>query len=119
MEKVILFQIENRKEISALASNMKIRVIEAQKRQYNCPLSLIAEGVESPFFAPYEGEGLPGSMLVFCDVTEKHLDRFLFGLRQKGNPVDYKAVLTPINRNWTPQQLYYMLERERNSMEKH
>ena len=62
--------------------------------------------------SPYGGEPLGGSMIVFCDLTEKHLDRFLFGLRTRGAAIRHKAVLTKTNRGWTPLVLYRELEKE-------
>lgn len=118
MEKIILFQVEDKKEIQAVASNMRIRLIEAQEDCCCVPIGLIAEEKQKDFPAAGAGAALPGSMMVFCDVSDKHLDRFLFEMRRRGVRVDYKAVLTPSNRAWTPVQLYRMLEMERMEIEK-
>ena len=59
----------------------------------------------------------PG-MLLFCDVTEKHLDKFLSELRNKQSRIDYKAVLTPTNRTWNVRRLYAHMAMERMSHER-
>jgi len=56
--------------------------------------------------------------MLFCDVTEKHFDKLLFEMRMKNVSVDYKAVLTPSNRQWTIPQLLRELERERSQIMK-
>ena len=40
------------------------------------------------------------SMLVMCNLTEKHMDKLLAALRLGGLEIDYKAVLTPTNSKW-------------------
>lgn len=57
-------------------------------------------------------------MLLFCDVTEKHLDKFLFELRNKQSSIDYKAVLTPTNRMWNVRRLSAHMAMERMSHER-
>ena len=116
MEKLICFQITNTREIERLASNMKIRVIKADASIYNETLDNIVNGkissVNSTFSAsisPLVTENkLPAdSILIFCDLSEKHLNRMLFEL---------KAILTPTNRKWTLRQLHDELKRERASI---
>ena len=99
MEKLICFQITNTREIERLASNMKIRVIKADASIYNETLDNIVNGkissVNSTFSAsisPLVTENkLPAdSILIFCDLSEKHLNRMLFELKsRKGNSYTY------------------------------
>lgn len=116
MEKIILFQIEDSREIERLAANMGIRVIHAGPETYQEILENIAMERVSPPTAPYQGGPLPGSLMVFCDVSEKHFNRLLFELRSRKAAVDLKAVMTPTNRKWTVLQLYRELERERAAL---
>ena len=124
MEKLICFQIENTREIERLASNMKIRVITADAAMYNEMLDNIVNGkissVNGSFSAsisPLVTENkLPSdSILVFCDLSEKHLNRMLFELKSRKVQIDLKAILTPTNRRWTLRQLHGELNRERAS----
>ena len=124
MEKLICFQIENTREIERLASNMKIRVIKADASMYNEMLDSIVNGkissVNSTFSAsisPLVTENkLPADILIFCDLSEKHLNRMLFELKSRKVQIDLKAILTPTNRKWTLRQLHDELERERASI---
>ena len=125
MEKLICFQIENTREIERLASNMKIRVIKADASMYNEMLDSIVNGkissVNSTFSAsisPLVTENkLPAdNILIFCDLSEKHLNRMLFELKSRKVQIDLKAILTPTNRKWTLRQLHDELERERASI---
>ena len=124
MEKLICFQIENTREIERLASNMKIRVITADAAMYNEMLDNIVNGkissVNSTFSASISpavtDNKLPSdSILIFCDLSEKHLNRMLFELKSRKVQIDLKAILTPTNRRWTLRQLHDELKRERAS----
>lgn len=90
MEKLICFQIENTREIERLASNMKIRVIKANAAIYNETLDNIVNGkissvnsTSSASISPLvAADKLPSdSILIFCDLSEKHLNRMLFELK--------------------------------------
>ena len=120
MEKLICFQIENTREIERLASNMKIRVIKADASIYNETLDNIFNGkisTSSASISPLVADNqLPSnSILIFCDLSEKHLNRMLFELKSRKVQIDLKAILTPTNRKWTLRQLHDELKRERAS----
>ena len=124
MEKLICFQIENTREIERLASNMKIRVIKADASIYNETLDNIVNGkissvnsTSSASISPLgAADKLPSdSILIFCDLSEKHLNRMLFELKSRKVQIDLKAILTPTNRKWTLRQLHDELKRERAS----
>ena len=124
MEKLICFQIENTREIERLASNMQIRVITADAAMYNEMLDNIVNGkissvnsTSSASISPAVTDNkLPSdSILIFCDLSEKHLNRMLFELKSRKVQIDLKAILTPTNRRWTLRQLHDELKRERAS----
>lgn len=124
MEKLICFQIENTREIERLASNMKIRVVHATADMYNEMLDNIVNGkissvnnTSSASISPAVTDNkLPSdSILIFCDLSEKHLNRMLFELKSRKVQIDLKAILTPTNRRWTLRQLHGELNRERAS----
>lgn len=114
MEKILLFQTEASQtaQIKRLAGNKKIRVIMIEKSDLGSTLGELADGVKTPGQMTVPEK----SLMVFCHVSEKHLDRILFELRDKKIHVDYKAVLTDTNRNWLLPQLYQELEWERRAM---
>ena len=58
----------------------------------------------------------PPSCLVLCGLRDKRLDKVLFELRRADIPIDYKAVLTPSNQEWTVPKLMKELQRERQAM---
>ena len=53
------------------------------------------------------------SLLLFCGLREKRLDKLLFELRREEVTVEYKAILTPVNRTWTLRHLYLEMQREK------
>lgn len=58
----------------------------------------------------------PPSLLVLCGLRDKRLDKALFELRRVDIPIDYKAILTPSNQEWTVPELMKELQRERQAM---
>lgn len=58
----------------------------------------------------------PPGCLVLCGLRDKRLDKVLFELRRADIPIDYKAVLTPSNQEWTVPELMKELQRERQAM---
>lgn len=126
MEKIICYQIENTREIERLASNMKLRIVYADASLYDETLDAIASGkvqstatvatganeiarTDNLNLSPDSGD----SILIFCDLSEKHLNRMLFELKSRKVQIDLKAVLTPTNQKWTLRQLHAELEREK------
>ena len=55
------------------------------------------------------------SIVIFCDVTQKHLDKLLFGIRNNNLNVDYKAVMTKTNKSWTLNKILYHMEIEKKN----
>ena len=53
------------------------------------------------------------SLMVMCDVTEKQMNRLLMEFRRREIRIDYKAVLTPTNRDWPVRRMYLEMARER------
>lgn len=117
MEKLICFQMENTREIERLASNMKIRIVHATAAMYDETLDSIVNGkaTSSASIVSADSKLPKDSILIFCDLSDKHLNRMLFELKSRKVPVDFKAILTPTNRKWTLRQLHSELERERAS----
>lgn len=116
MEKLLIYGSTQREEIKKIASQMRIRTIEIAPSQLNQTLHALSEGKISMLAAPFAGNAPQESVLIFCDIQEKHFDKILFTLRQKQITVDYKAVLTPINKDWTVMRLLLELGREKRSM---
>lgn len=122
MEKLLLFGMENSEEIRRLASNMKVKVIEVSVSQYHLTLEQILSektGDRSPQESVREELNNLGSLIVFCNLSEKHLDKWLFALRNKEIVVDYKAVLTDTNRKWNVKRLFAHMAMEKRRMQMH
>ena len=84
--------------------------------------STVAEGTIPSGSAATEGTvpapaaQTPPSCLVLCGLRDKRLDKVLFALRRADIPIDYKAVLTPSNQEWTVPELMKELQRERQAV---
>lgn len=84
--------------------------------------STVAEGTIPSGSAATEGtvpapaaQTLP-SCLVLCGLRDKRLDKVLFELRRADIPIEYKAVLTQSNQEWTVPELMKELQRERQAV---
>lgn len=58
------------------------------------------------------------SLLIMCDLSEKHVDKLLAALRLCQTKVHHKAVLTPINRKWNAMRMLAEMDLERRTYEK-
>lgn len=143
MEKLLL--IHSTKEIQLqvknVASRLKLALDIIPEEYYGCHLkelaagkyaqnppdtvasdSTVAEGTIPSGSAATEGTvpapaaQAPPSCLVLCGLRDKRLDKVLFELRRADIPIEYKAVLTPSNQEWTVPELMKELQRERQAV---
>ena len=121
MEKVILFNMDsdNIKSIYNICSKMRIGVIAADSGQN---VNIVEDIMKLPL---YKGGAVnqkvsarsyaEESLLIMCELTDKHMDRLLASLRNSHIQPDYKAVLTPSNKKWTVTKLLAHMAFEKNS----
>ena len=120
-ETVLLFNIKDKKraqELQMICMSLRIRVRLIKKEEYFQTVGVLAGMKEaSETDRIYEGEELADEMMVFAGVTGSHLDQILFMMRKKGmKGIDYKAVLTDTNSQWTVPELFKELEKEHATM---
>ena len=108
-----------------LPLGFRLRIV--RKEDYKKPVGALAgvKGMEDEAAAePSGGEGARGGEIDFSDemavmagVTSAQVDAFIRALRRNGGGrIDYKAVLTPYNKNWDSVRLYREIRREHESM---
>lgn len=100
--------------LSFLASSMGIRIKEVQKARQGLTLGALC-GLDAPKADTAAGE-IPGEMLVMAFFSNDLMDAFLKALRETGDAVALKAVLTPHNRSWTLEKLYREIAAEHAMM---
>ena len=114
MEKIVIYNVEHAENIIKCASNMKVKSIVIDDDMLSATLKDILVNVKD-----YKaGDTLyarslnkPG-IVIFCDVTDKHMDKLLFEMRTGSSKVDYKAVKTSTNSQWTIARILAQMERE-------
>ena len=117
MEKILAVacsqaQLEILKKITG---DMKIRLQRVAEKNTDQMMEEILNNVpDEKVSEEYDGKN---SLVIFCDLTEKHLDHVLARLREKQAGLCYKAVLTPTNRKWNLQKLYINMEMEKKQFE--
>ena len=120
MEKLLVFHLDdnNLKKLKQVTGALKIRVEEVPSSDYLKPLEMIANKTASPFIQPFSGEVPSESLIVFCDFTEKKMDKLLSSLRRDQISIDYKAVLTPTNKKWNVMRMYLEMQAEKSAYQK-
>ena len=119
MEKILAIacsdvQIEILKKITG---DMKIRLQRVPEKDTDHTLEEILNSGSDEKVSGEEVSDGENSLVIFCDLTEKHLDHVLARLREKQAGLCYKAVLTPTNRTWNLQKLYINMEMEKKQFE--
>lgn len=112
MEKILLIHGDEATErkVRTVASRLKMNMERLERPAGENLLEDLAQGRMIPEGDP---EDVEPSLLLFCGLREKRLDKLLFELRREEAAVDYKAILTSTNRTWTLRHLYLELEREK------
>ena len=114
-EKILLYNVKEPQDIIKAASNMRIAsgfISESDSDKTLAELAAEVKGMPSDV-AEYHSQENKESLVIFCDVTDKHMDRLLFDMRQKNTGVTFKAVLTDSNRKWNISQMLVEMRRER------
>ena len=114
-EKILLYNFKEPQDIIKAASNMRIAsgfINESDSYKTLAELAAEVKGIPSDV-AGYHSQEDKESLVIFCDVTDKHMDRLLFEMRQKNTGVTFKAVLTDANKKWNISQMLVEMRRER------
>ena len=114
-EKILLYNVKEPQDIIKAASNMRIAsgfINGSDSYKTLAELAAEVKGIPSDV-AGYHSQEDKESLVIFCDVTDKHMDRLLFEMRQKNTGVTFKAVLTDANKKWNISQMLVEMRRER------
>lgn len=119
MEKILAFQVKEEQlgRIRRAAGNLKVRVETVAAEHFRQNLGELEKQADAEPVQVYDGEVPEQSLLVFCNIENKKLDKLLAALRKNQVQVDYKAVLTPTNRTWNILRIYAEMEREKRAYE--
>ena len=114
MEKIVLYNVEHAENIIKSAANMRIRSVMLDDGKLSSTLKDVLNDVKE-----YKsGDAIPeysdskAGIIIFCDVTDKHMDKLLFDMRKDIAKADYKAVQTKTNSLWTITRILAQMERE-------
>ena len=112
MEKILLFHgdTETERKVRNVANRLKMNMTSMSDPDPDSLLEALAQGREVSQDVSANPEA---SLLLFCGLREKRLDKLLFELRREEVTVEYKAILTPVNRTWTLRHLYLEMQREK------
>lgn len=122
-ETILLFNAPDKSELLKIEMALfplHVRLKIIRKEDYSQPLGVLA-GIKDiePSETKYDGPELPGTMFVFCFLSDSRLDQALAALRKCGTgPFPYKAVLTPSNSYWTAPDCFAEIRKEHEALHK-
>lgn len=105
---------EKQMRLAFLLSSLGIGTVEAKANQWGQTLGALL-GLDQRRHTDAASSPL-GEILVMAFFSEELMDRLLKALRESGDGVALKAVLTPYNRDWTLSRLYQELKQEHEAM---
>lgn len=121
MEKLLLMNLPDAtyRTIQGVASRLRIATDRIEQEYFDRTLKTLASGKyrQSKDTAESEDAGCRESLIVLCGLRDKRLDKVLFEFKRAEVNVDYKAILTPINENWTVPALMGELRREKAAIQ--
>lgn len=116
MERILLYNVCANEEIIRIASNMRIKCGTIDADDQDRLIKDLASDInikENTSNSKINQEAYVESMLIFCDVSEKHMDKLLFEIKHRSIDITYKAILTPTNSRWTLREMLIQMRRER------
>lgn len=122
-ETILLFNPPEKADLLKIEMSLfplHIRLKKVGKGDYSQPLGVLA-GLKdiSPSEEQYDGPELPGTMFVFCFLSDSRLNQALAALRKCGaGPFPYKAILTPTNSTWTAPDCFAEIRKEHEALHK-
>ena len=117
-ETLLIYHITREERINCLkkiCTPLHIRIRQVKKEEYLKTIFQLLGGEKTGAEKKYQGEELPGEMLVMA-VNPDKIDSLLDGMKKEGISVPYKAIVTPDNGWWNSLQLYQELEKEHRSL---
>ena len=135
-KQILLFGVSEKQQenIKAFCGPLNIEVKAVERTHYSQPISGIVgfpksksqvmrrsqgkvHNANGGSVKPYGMTGFPEPMMVFCNLEQKDLDTYISGYASAGiEKIALKAVLTPHNISWTPEQLFEELSEEHKAM---
>lgn len=116
MERILLYNVCANEEIIRIASNMRIKCGTIDAEDQDRLIKDLASDInikENTSNSKIIQEAYIESMLIFCDVSEKHMDKLLFEIKHRSIDITYKAILTPTNSRWSLREMLIQMRRER------
>ena len=117
MEKILLFNTNDTEKIKKIVLPMHIKVININPADYKKTVGELVKlnADKTSTDTPFTGNIPDESLMLFCSIPDKKMDKILFNLRKNNIQITYKAVLTPYNSSWTILRLFLEMEREHNA----
>ena len=119
LEKILLYNVKRPQDIIKAASNMRIIsgfINESDTDRTLAEIAADVRGISLSDAEGYQPQENKESLVVFCDVTDKHMDKLLFEMRQKSFDVSFnlralKRQIQPVCLHW-PDIFHLLLHSE-------
>lgn len=116
MQKLLMFNLSSSEESAARRGALlaKAKPIKVDASLYECTLMDIANGTAQ---GKYEGEAPDKKMLVMCGFSSSQMSILMMFMHKNKARMDYNAVLTDTNKDWSPLQMLEEMEKEKQAIE--
>ncbi|WP_125140176.1 DUF3783 domain-containing protein [Clostridium transplantifaecale] len=127
-ETVLLYNFNDKDRLMKIRQALLplgFRIRQVDKEDYMKPLGTLAgvKGMEEltaaacPSDDALASEGFEDEMALLAGLTSSQVDAFIKSLRKRGiGRINYKAILTPVNKDWDSVHLYHEIKKEHEAM---
>lgn len=105
---------ERKRLVTKALMPLGFRLKGVEPKEYLQPVGYLA-GVKEvlPVDAEYDGEAFESEMMILSVQSMSRVDQVILALRKGGvGRINYKAVITPTNKDWDSVTLYKEISRE-------
>ncbi len=112
------FNLSQEKEaaLRKICSRQGIKFKVVPPEEFGLPLNVLFGFVPQGAVSPKETPSFQEEMLLMYQLNGSAMDKFLRALRQAEVTIPLKAVLTPTNSTWLPQDLLQELQKEHEAV---
>ncbi len=112
------FNLSQEKEaaLRKICSRQGIKFKVVPPEEFGLPLNVLFGFVPQGAVSPKKTPSFQEEMLLMYQLNGSAMDKFLRALRQAEVTIPLKAVLTPTNSTWLPQDLLQELQKEHEAM---
>ena len=120
-EQILLFHFEDPERLRAVRralAPLHVSCTVVPEEDWRRPVGALV-GLEAAPREELAAAALTDEVMLLCGLTGPGIQLAVGALRRAGLYIPYKAALTPTNKDWTVEQLFFELYQEHQYMQQH